>query len=70
MRVIVQIPCLNETATLPAAVAAVPRQIAGVDSVEILVIDDGSTDGAARAAREALNGLTRTLVVSGREVML
>ena len=53
MRVIVQIPCLNETATLPAAVAAVPREIAGVDSVEILVIDDGSTDGTARTAREA-----------------
>ncbi len=44
MKVIVQIPCLNEEATLAATVADIPRQMPGVDVVEVLVIDDGSTD--------------------------
>lgn len=43
-KLIVQIPCLNEQATLPQTLADIPRQIDGVDEVEILVIDDGSTD--------------------------
>lgn len=50
MRVMVQIPCLNEQETLERTVQSVPRRIPGVDAVEILVIDDGSTDGTARAA--------------------
>lgn len=53
MKLIVQIPCYNEEATLRATVADIPRQIDGVDEVEILVIDDGSVDGTARVAREA-----------------
>jgi glycosyltransferase involved in cell wall biosynthesis len=52
MKLIVQIPCFNEEATLPATLADIPRQIEGVDSVEILVIDDGSTDRTAEIARE------------------
>jgi glycosyltransferase involved in cell wall biosynthesis len=44
MKLIVQIPCYNEAATLPEVVAGIPRRIPGVDSVEILVIDDGSAD--------------------------
>ncbi|HEY64504.1 MAG TPA: glycosyltransferase family 2 protein [Caldilineae bacterium] len=52
MKLIVQIPCLNEEATLPATVRDIPRQIPGVDEVEILVIDDGSTDRTAEVARE------------------
>lgn len=53
MKLIVQIPCLNEAETLPEVVAAIPRRIPGVDAVELLVIDDGSTDGTVAAARAA-----------------
>src|SRR4030065_1187017 len=52
MKLIVQIPCLNEEATLPEAIKAIPRKIAGIESVEILVIDDGSTDRTSQVARE------------------
>ena len=51
LRLIVQIPCLNEVETLPLALADIPRHIPGVDRVEVLVIDDGSTDGTAQAAQ-------------------
>lgn len=51
MRVFVQIPCLNEEETLPAVLATIPREIPGVDSVEILVIDDGSTDATVEVAK-------------------
>ena len=40
MKLIVQIPCLNEEETLPATIADIPRQIDGIDRVEILVIED------------------------------
>jgi glycosyltransferase involved in cell wall biosynthesis len=53
MKLIVQIPCLNEEATLPATLSDIPRQIDGVDVVEILVIDDGSTDRTAQVAEES-----------------
>jgi glycosyltransferase involved in cell wall biosynthesis len=52
MKVFVQIPCLNEEETLPAVLASIPRQIEGVDELEILVIDDGSSDRTVEVARE------------------
>jgi glycosyltransferase involved in cell wall biosynthesis len=51
MKLIIQIPCLNEAATLPATLADLPRAIPGVDVIETLVIDDGSRDGTAEVAR-------------------
>ena len=51
MKLIIQIPCLNEEATLPRVLEQLPREVEGVDSVEWLVIDDGSTDGTLEAAK-------------------
>lgn len=50
MKLVVQIPCFNEAQTLPATLADIPRHIPGVDRVEILIIDDGSTDGTVAVA--------------------
>ena len=46
------IPCLDEEATLPLVFENMPTSIPGVDSIEVLIIDDGSTDGTVRVARQ------------------
>ncbi len=51
MKLVIQIPCLNEEAMLPETLASLPRQLPGVDEVEVLVIDDGSSDRTAEVAR-------------------
>jgi glycosyltransferase involved in cell wall biosynthesis len=51
MKLFVQVPCLNEEETLPLVLASIPREIEGIDSVEILVVDDGSTDRTVEVAR-------------------
>jgi glycosyltransferase involved in cell wall biosynthesis len=52
VKLIVQIPCYNEEATLPLVVRSIPRSIPGIDEVAVLVIDDGSTDRTAAVAAE------------------
>ncbi|HCP44682.1 MAG TPA: glycosyl transferase [Deltaproteobacteria bacterium] len=49
---IIQIPCLNEEATLPATLRDLPSSIEGIDRIEILIIDDGSSDRTIEVARE------------------
>lgn len=50
-KLVIQIPCLNEAGTLSATLASLPQQIEGIDTIELLVIDDGSADGTADIAR-------------------
>ncbi len=51
MRLVVQIPCLNEEDTLPAVLKSIPSQIQGVDDIIVLVIDDGCSDRTVEVAR-------------------
>jgi glycosyltransferase involved in cell wall biosynthesis len=50
-KLIIQIPCFNEASTLPDALASLPREIPGIDRIEILIVDDGSRDGTSEVAR-------------------
>ncbi|MDR2600767.1 MAG: glycosyltransferase family 2 protein [Oscillospiraceae bacterium] len=52
MKLLIQIPCYNEEKTLPVTVADLPRSVKGIDEIEYLIIDDGSTDNTALIARE------------------
>jgi len=52
VKLIIQIPCLNEEETLPATLNDLPREIEGIDVIETLIIDDGSTDKTVEVARQ------------------
>lgn len=52
MRLFIQVPCLNEEATLPLVLQSIPKQIDGVDEIHVLIIDDGSSDRTVEVARE------------------
>src|SRR3954463_10374765 len=52
MKLIIQIPCFNEESTLPGTLADLPREVEGIETVEWLVTDDGSTDRTVEVARE------------------
>lgn len=51
MKLIIQIPCYNEENTLPVTLREIPESFHGIDEVELLIIDDGSTDQTVEAAR-------------------
>lgn len=51
MKLLIQVPCYNEESTLGTVLSALPREVAGFDSVEWLVVDDGSTDRTVEVAR-------------------
>jgi len=51
LKLIIQIPCYNEADTLAIALAALPRKVPGFDTVEWLIVDDGSTDDTVAVAR-------------------
>jgi len=51
VRLVVQIPCLNEEETLPLVLQSIPRKIHGIDEIVVLVIDDGSSDRTVEVAR-------------------
>jgi len=59
MKLVIQIPCYDEADTLPSVLADLPRSIPGVDAIEILVIDDGSSDSTSEVARA--HGATRVV---------
>jgi glycosyltransferase involved in cell wall biosynthesis len=51
MKLIIQIPCFNESQTLPIALADLPKQIDGIDTIEVLIINDGSVDDTVEVAK-------------------
>jgi glycosyltransferase involved in cell wall biosynthesis len=52
MKLVIMIPCLNEEDTLPLTLKTIPKTIAGISSIEVVVIDDGCTDKTVEVARE------------------
>ena len=65
MKLVIQIPCLNEEASLRATLADLPREMPGVRTIEVLVVDDGSTDRTVEVARA--HGVTRIARFAARQ---
>ncbi len=61
LKLIVQIPCLDEEQELPRVLEELPREVEGFDAVEWLVIDDGSTDRTLEVAHDVADLSNRTL---------
>ena len=64
MKLIVQIPCYNEAETLEIALNALPRHIEGIDTIEYLIINDGSKDNTVEVAKRW--GCKRSLSAASR----
>lgn len=65
MKLIIQIPCFNEQDTLLTTLSALPKSIDGVDAIEVLIIDDGSTDNTVQVAKDF--GVDRIITISGNK---
>jgi glycosyltransferase involved in cell wall biosynthesis len=52
MKLVVQVPCLNEEKTLPLVLESIPKTIPGIDEILLLIIDDGSTDNTVEVAKK------------------
>ncbi len=63
MKLMIQIPCLNEEGTLPATLQDIPREIPGIDVVEVVIIDDGCTDRTVEVAKA--NGADHIISFTG-----
>jgi glycosyltransferase involved in cell wall biosynthesis len=64
MKLVVQLPCYNEEESLPRTLADLPRAVPGFDTVEWLLVDDGSTDRSVETAR--LHGIDHVVSLPGR----
>ncbi|MEJ2068313.1 MAG: glycosyltransferase family 2 protein, partial [Deltaproteobacteria bacterium] len=62
MKLIIQIPCFNEEETISTTLSALPRKLPGIDKVEWLIVDDGSTDSTVKIARA--NGVDHVVSLS------
>lgn len=51
MKLVIQIPCLNEAETLPLVLSTIPKKISGIDDIIVLIINDGSTDNTVEVAK-------------------
>ena len=65
MKLIIQIPCLNEAETLAITLAELPKTVPGFDTVEWLIIDDGSTDNTVEVAKQ--NGVHHVVSHAGNK---
>lgn len=61
MKLIIQIPCYNEESTLALTLSELPKKLDGIDEIQILVIDDGSTDKTLEVARQ--NGVENFVIL-------
>ena len=52
MKLVIMIPCLNEEETLPIVLSTIPKSIPGIDEIQLLIIDDGSTDKTVEVAKK------------------
>jgi glycosyltransferase involved in cell wall biosynthesis len=52
MKLVIFIPCLNEETTLPPTLKTIPKKISGIDEIEVLIVDDGSTDKTVEVAKQ------------------